>query len=163
MSQWEYNVSSTRELKLVAPSAPRPAVLPARAARLQLQIIDLCLDQLEEMHLTGTYINRQRGCQQLVARLATALRSEPPDQVLRARNSYALHAALLNWQAIVLDGLVPNRRQRFPDLADEEWTVPRLSKLPGQRSASGLAQAVSVRAGGEPRAWGDRQKCSSPG
>ncbi|HUY55276.1 MAG TPA: hypothetical protein VMV23_08980 [Candidatus Nanopelagicaceae bacterium] len=131
---------------MTSSSAPAPGAQLPPTARLQLQVIDMCLDHLEEMHLEGTHITRQRGCQQVVDRLATALRSTPPEPVLRARNSYALHAALLNWQATVMDGLVPDRRQRFPDLADEEWTVPRLSKLRSQRSMRESAPVASAQA-----------------
>jgi hypothetical protein len=146
MSQWELSPAADGESKSAAPSTTRLDNLPPTGARQQLRAIDQCLDQLEDMHLRGAYITRQRGCQQLVNRLATALQTTPPEPVLRARNSYVLHAALLNWEGTVLDGLVPDRRQRFPDLADDEWSLPRLSKLKWQRSVRIAAEVGSASA-----------------
>ncbi|MHB1525382.1 MAG: hypothetical protein ACYCZN_03725 [Candidatus Dormibacteria bacterium] len=153
--------SGEAAMQLVA----RPERRVAPAARHCLLAIDLCLEQLEELHLRGRYIARQRGCQQVVANLARALEGTPPESVLQARTSYALHAALLNWQAAVLDQMIPDRQQRFPDLEGERWTVPRVSRLRGRDAAPVRAPAPAARskAAVGRGAWASRPRCPRAG
>ncbi|MHB8394965.1 MAG: hypothetical protein ACYDC5_10775 [Candidatus Dormibacteria bacterium] len=60
--------------------------------------------------------------------------------VWSARTSYALHAALLDWQSSILDEVLPGRRERFPDLEAErdECPIPRLRRT-RRRTRSSLA------------------------
>ncbi|MHB8324778.1 MAG: hypothetical protein ACYDEA_02645 [Candidatus Dormibacteria bacterium] len=148
-------------MRLVA--APERLVSPA--ARHCLLAIDWCLEQLEELHLSGRCIARQRGCQQVVASLARYLDGAPPESVLQARTSYALHAALLDWQATVLDQMIPDRQQRFPDLEDERWTVPRVSRRHGRDPAPVRAPTPSARSEAESGrgAWAGSQQCPRAG
>ncbi len=117
------------------------------AARALLEAIDDCLNLLEERHVKGGCIGRQRACNTLVADLAAAVGANPPEAVWAARTSYALHAALLDWQSSILDQVVPDRRSRFPDLeADrDDWPVPRLRRA--RRSVRGRRPARASLAG----------------
>lgn len=92
-----------------------------------LEAIDECLTRLEELHVHGDLIARRDGCRKVVAGLVEQVGEEPPESVREARTSYDLHSALLNWESTVLDALVPQRRERFPDLNQEadEWPRPR--------------------------------------
>ncbi len=115
------------------PTDREPAA--ARTARHLLRIIDDLLGDLEDLHEAGQYLRRRRTCQQFVGRITRPLRVMPPDQVLAARTSFALHAALLEWQATIFDRLVPGRRELFPDLQEQdEWTVPSLRQVIRRRS-----------------------------
>jgi hypothetical protein len=97
------------------------------SARACLIAVDECLNYLEERHLAGAYIARHSGCRKIVTALVRRLGITPPPSVEEARTSYALHCALLDWEGGILDSLIPNRHQRFPDLDLErdEWPVPR--------------------------------------
>lgn len=98
-----------------------------RAARRCLAAIDECLNQLEEKHLAGHCLRRQRACQDLVGELVATCGEKPPRPVEAARTSYALHAALLDWESSLLDRIIPHRREIFPDLEQEAetWKVPK--------------------------------------
>jgi len=122
------------------PKSKRPP-----SARAQISAIDECLNQLEERHLKGGYIARQSGCQRVVAALVAETGRVAPEEVWGARTSYALHAALLDWQGAILDELIPQRQERFPDLVSEhdEWSVPRLRRVK-QRFSLPRATAQSL-------------------
>ncbi|MDA8332722.1 MAG: hypothetical protein M0027_16250 [Candidatus Dormibacteraeota bacterium] len=113
--------------------APEPGRKPGHllSPRARLVAIDECLNQLEERHLKGGYIGRQAACHRVVAALVAATGGAAPEGVWCARTSYALHAALLDWQSAILDELIPQRKERFPDLVSEhdEWAVPRLRRV----------------------------------
>ncbi|GAC1339003.1 MAG: hypothetical protein NVSMB29_05650 [Candidatus Dormibacteria bacterium] len=84
----------------------------------RLHGIDAVLEELEQRHLQGnreydrSVRARIRGLEELVA-------LPLPRKVTRARNTVRLHAALLDWQEIVLDDLFPERAE-LPDLEDED-------------------------------------------
>ncbi len=108
-----------------------PVASPARRrARVLLEAIDKCLNLLEERHLNGSCIGRHRACNALVEALSASQGVIAPEAVWAARTSFALHAALLEWESSVLDELVPRRRELFPDLDAErdDWAVPRLRR-----------------------------------
>lgn len=104
--------------------------------RLRLAFIDRCLNGLEERHLQGGYIGRQSGCRSLVEALVSQTSLTPPDPVWEARTSFALHAALLDWESNLMDDLIPMRRQLFPDLEQdcENWPIfrPRRARIRGR-------------------------------
>lgn len=81
----------------------------AASARRRVAAIDEMLDVLEHMHL-----NRERTIDRLVRTRLRRLELEVglplPRRVVRARNTVRLHAALLDWQDVVLDEVVPGRR-----------------------------------------------------
>ncbi|MHB1523880.1 MAG: hypothetical protein ACYCS9_11430 [Candidatus Dormibacteria bacterium] len=107
----------------------------ARTGRHLLRVIDDLLGELEDLHEAGQCLKRRRACQQFVGRITRRLRIMPPEGVLEARTSYALHAALLEWQAAIFDWIVPGRREMFPDLQErDEWTVPSLRQVVRRRS-----------------------------
>ncbi|HUY25196.1 MAG TPA: hypothetical protein VMV09_07830 [Candidatus Saccharimonadales bacterium] len=85
-----------------------------------LDAIDACLSGLEDLHLANLPIAQVGGCQAAVRALVAETGEEPPASVRTARNSYALHEALLDWESAVLDALVPRRRELFPDL-NRDW------------------------------------------
>ncbi len=105
-----------------------------------LEAIDDCLTRLEELHAHDQEISRREGCRRVVAELAEMVREDPPEPVQKARNSYDLHSALLNWESGVLDALVPGRRERFPDLSADGDDWPRRRRR-RHRTASALAPA----------------------
>jgi hypothetical protein len=110
----------------------------ARTGRHLLRVIDDLLGELEDLHEAGRCLKRRRACQQFVGRITRRLRVRPPEAVLEARTSYALHAALLEWQAAIFDWIVPGRREKFPDLQEQdEWTVPSLRQVVRRRSRRG--------------------------
>ncbi|MGH7642870.1 MAG: hypothetical protein ACRENX_07655 [Candidatus Dormibacteria bacterium] len=117
---------ANREIRLALALSRQRHTLQSGKRRC-LNAIDDCLTKLEELHAKGTQIARRDGCRKVVAQLVEATREEPPEAVQSARNSYDLHSALLNWESLVLDVLVPGRRERFPDLNLErdEWPRPR--------------------------------------
>lgn len=101
-----------------------------RSARRSLRVIDEVLGELEDLHEKGRCLGRQRACQEFVAGLVRRLGEVPPEHVRGARTSYALHAALLDWQSALLDRMIPGRRELFPDLQErDEWPVPRLRRV----------------------------------
>ncbi len=107
----------------------------AQMARQLLRVIDDLLGDLENLHEDGQCLKRRRACQQFVCRITRRLRVMPPDQVLAARTSFALHAALLEWQSTIFDRIVPGRRDLFPDLQEQdEWTIPTLRQVMRRRS-----------------------------
>ena len=114
-------------------SARRDALMrTARAARdrRRVEAIDEMLDILEHMHL-----NRERTIDRLIRTRLRRLEDEVglplPRKVVRARNTVRLHAALLDWQDVVLDEVVPGRRELLDhdaamETGDEEPdTAPR--------------------------------------
>ncbi|HUY08927.1 MAG TPA: hypothetical protein VMW80_05690 [Candidatus Dormibacteraeota bacterium] len=117
---------ANREIRWALAQSQRRSVVQTRKRRC-LTAIDECLTKLEDLHAKGTQIARRDGCRKMVAQLVEAVRENPPDAVQTARNSYDLHSALLNWESLVLDALVPHRRERFPDLNLErdDWPRPR--------------------------------------
>jgi hypothetical protein len=118
------------------------------SARACLLAVDECLNYLEERHLAGAYIARHSGCRKIVTALVRRLGISPPPSVEDARTSYALHCALLDWEGGILDSLIPNRHQQFPDLDLErdEWPVPRRRRRPRQ-SLGRQAQGRNALAG----------------
>jgi hypothetical protein len=120
---------------------------PSRRARELLEGIDECLNLLEERHLNGSCIGRQRACNRLVEGLILAYQAVPPEAVWSARTSFALHAALLDWQSSILDEVVPHRRELFPDLETdrEDWPIPRLRRA--RRGRGGRQAAKTALAG----------------
>ncbi len=110
-------------------------LVTTQTARPLLRAIDDLLGDLEDLHEAGQCLKRRRTCQQFVGRITRRLRVAPPDEVLAARTSFALHAALLEWQATIFDRIVPGRRDLFPDLQEpDEWTVPTLRQVIRRRS-----------------------------
>ena len=130
----------------------REQTRPAWARRC-LQAIDQCLNELEELHLEDRHLARQLACQRVVDVLVGRTGVRPPDDVTSARSSYALHAALLDWQGSLLDQLVPNRQQRFPDSdpESERWIPPRVQRprptLSGPKSHEARADRASSAGG----------------
>ncbi len=118
---------------------PNPRELTsARTGRHLLRVIDDLLGELEDLHEAGQCLKRRRACQQFVGRITRRVRVMPPDRVLEARTSFALHAALLEWQAAIFDWILPGRREMFPDLQEQdEWTVPSLRQVLRRRSSPG--------------------------
>lgn len=127
---------------LTEPELREPVDLPSRQhARATLRLIDRCLDQIELLHLQGTYLARQMGCRKVLALVEDACGGPLPSSVVASSNSYALHAALVDWQGALMDQMLPGRRHRFPDLeADgEAWVVPRVRRLLRRAASSGSA------------------------
>ena len=98
-------------------AARRDALVRARqraVARRRLAVIDELLDVLELSNL-----RRDRSIDRLLRARLRRVEAEVgvplPRRVVRARNTARLHAALLDWQQLVLDAVVPERR-RFGDL-----------------------------------------------
>jgi len=98
-------------------SARRAALDRARqraVTRRRVAVIDELLDVLELSNL-----RRDRTIDRLLRARLRRLEAEVglplPRRVVRARNTARLHAALLDWQQLVLDTVVPERR-RFGDL-----------------------------------------------
>ncbi len=122
---------------------------PPRAGRARglLLAIDGCLNELEERHLKGQCLGRQRVCHKLVESLSAGWGVAPPDAVWSARTSFALHAALLDWQSNILDEAIPGRRERFPDLEAErdDWAIPRVGRT--RRRARGCLAGRSALVG----------------
>jgi hypothetical protein len=121
----------------------------SESARACLLAVDECLNYLEERHLAGAYIARHSGCRKIVTALVRRLGITPPPSVEEARTSYALHCALLDWEGGILDSLIPNRHQQFPDLDLErdEWPVPRRRRRTRQtlaRHAQGRTALAGV-------------------
>ena len=115
-----------------------------RRARRTLRLIDGALDELEQLHELGRCLRHRHACHDFVARIAQSAGRRPPEPVWRACTSYALHAALLDWQAGLLDQIIPGRRELFPDLRErDEWAVPRLGRIgrggTGRRRLKGAA------------------------
>jgi len=98
-----------------------------RQMRRCLEAIDKCLADLEELHVNGAPLTRRHDCRGVVAGLISRAGEEPPAGVQMARTSYELHSALLDWESAVLDGVVSDRRERYPDLTEErdQWRRPR--------------------------------------
>lgn len=117
---------TNREIRVALAESQQRAMVESRRRRC-LNAIDDCLTKLEDLHAKGARIARREGCRKVVARLVETVHEDPPEAVQTARNSYDLHSALLNWQSLVLDALVPHRRERFPDLNQErdDWPRPR--------------------------------------
>jgi len=96
------------------PVIPRGAVEDEKFTLVE----DALLAELAQSHLQGkreydrSVRARIRGLEDLVA-------LPLPRKVTRARNTVRLHAALLDWQEIVLDDLFPQRAE-LPDLEDED-------------------------------------------
>jgi hypothetical protein len=103
---------ANREIRRSLAESRRKSQIEVRKRRC-LNAIDECLSKLEELHAKGTRIARREGCRKVVAQLVEKVREDPPEAVQTARNSYDLHAALLNWESLVLDALIPHRRERF--------------------------------------------------
>ncbi|MHB1501157.1 MAG: hypothetical protein ACYCYK_08350 [Candidatus Dormibacteria bacterium] len=137
-------VGNTYRVDAVGAWDPPPRAGRARAL---LSAIDGCLNDLEERHLKGQCLGRQRVCHQLVESLSAGWGVTPPDAVWSARTSFALHAALLDWQSNILDEVVPGRRQRFPDLEVErdDWPIPRIRRT--RRRAPGSLAGRSALVG----------------
>jgi len=131
---------ANREIRVALAESRQRNLVKSRKRRC-LTGIDDCLTKLEELHAKGTQIARRDGCRKVVAQLVAAVCEEPPEAVQTARNSYDLHSALLNWQSLVLDTLVPHRRERFPDLNRErdDWPRPRRRR---RRANSGALAAA---------------------
>jgi hypothetical protein len=109
----------------------RTALDQSRKRRLQaahfrrcLDVIDACLSRLEDLHLADLPIAKLGGRQAVLQALVTQTGEEPPAAVRTARNSYALHEALLDWEWEVLDALVPRRPELFPD-SNKDRDKPR--------------------------------------
>jgi hypothetical protein len=92
-----------------ARSAALGQSLERARARRRVGAIDEMLDVLERMHL-----NRDRVIDSMIRcrlrRLEQEVGLPMPRQVVRARNTVRLHAALLDWQDEVLDQVFPWRR-----------------------------------------------------
>jgi hypothetical protein len=109
--------------------------------RRRLDAIDECLSRLEDLHLAGLPIAQLGGRKAVVEALAAQAGEEPPAAVRTARNSYALHDALLDWESAVLDAVVPGRRERFPDLDRDSDGLPRMRRR--RRNGRGNLKAVA--------------------
>ena len=94
----------------------------------RLHAIDDVLEELEQRHLQG---NREydRQIRNRIRGVEVQVGLPLPRKVARARNTVRLHAALLDWQEVVLDDLVPERAQ-LPDLEDED-ILELVSERPG--------------------------------
>jgi hypothetical protein len=77
--------------------------LRQRGARHAIRTIDRVLWSLERFHVADRILGRRR-VQALVARLSAALGRPAPWFVTEAEDSKALHAALLDWQDLLLTG-----------------------------------------------------------
>ncbi|HET9051723.1 MAG TPA: hypothetical protein VFO60_08465 [Candidatus Dormibacteraeota bacterium] len=115
---------AAREVRATSSAARRRLVLHARARR-RVAAIDEMLDVLELMHLQrNRVIDRVVRCR--LRRLETEVGLLLPRAVVRARTTVRLHAALLDWQDVVLDEVVPGRRDllAFDDTADDSGGTP---------------------------------------
>ena len=145
------SLSEPNNASVGPPVITRGSKLRSReSARAFLRAIDECLNYLEERHLAGAYIARHSGCRKIVSGLVHRFGVTPPAPVQEARTSYALHFALLDWEGGILDTLIPNRHQRFPDLDldRDDWPVPRRRRRAGaefgQRTAGRASLAGAV-------------------
>lgn len=79
--------------------------------------VDALVDTVEEINLSG----RGRQCDPLIPhrlrRLEAAIGRPAPEAVHRARNGHQLHAALMDWQEVLLDEACPARH--FHGAVDE--------------------------------------------
>lgn len=132
---------ANREIRLALAQSQRRSLVQSRKRRCLIAIDD-CLTKLEELHSKGTQIPRRDGCRKVVAQLVETICENPPEAVQTARNSYDLHSALLNWQSMVLDTLVPHRRERFPDLNQERDDWPRPRRRRRRAASSGALVAA---------------------
>ncbi|MHB8718656.1 MAG: hypothetical protein ACYDAC_07160 [Candidatus Dormibacteria bacterium] len=89
-----------------------------------MSAIDALLNHIEERHLDGErtfdHVLRQR-----LGRLEHDVGLPLPRTAVRARNTVRLHAALLDWQEMLLDALLPHRAN-FADVHDSNWAIPAL-------------------------------------
>lgn len=96
-----------------------------RRMRRRVEAIDEVLDALEHMHLV-----RDRVISRLVRARLRRLEEEVglplPRRVARARNTVRLHAALLDWQDVVLDEVIPGRRRLLEE--DDRSETPSLDE-----------------------------------
>lgn len=102
-----------------------------RRAFERLHAIDDVLEELEQRHLQG---NREydRQVRARIRGLEFQVGLPLPRKVARARNTVRLHAALLDWQELVLDDLVPERAV-LPDLEDDEDILELVTEQPAVR------------------------------
>ena len=92
-----------------ATSAARSRLAVHARARRRVDAIDEMLDVLELMHLArNRVIDRVLRCR--LRRLEAEVGLPLPRAGVRARTTVRLHAALLDWQDVVLDEVVPGRR-----------------------------------------------------
>lgn len=84
--------------------------------RRQVAAVDALVTLLEERNLTGNRIF-DRSLRQRVHQLQEEIGLPLPRNVVRARNTVRLHAALLDWQESLLDLLIP-QRALLPDAHD---------------------------------------------
>lgn len=93
-----------------------------RTTRRRIEAIDGFMNILEERHLTGQR-TFDRVLRQRLHRLEQEVGLPLPRKAIRARNTVRLHAALLDWQEMLLDTLLP-QRLAFPDVHDCDWGTP---------------------------------------
>jgi len=97
-----------------------------RQARRAIEAIDLVLGAVEEHHLAGRP-RRVAPLPEWIARLAEG--GLPiPASILGLRNTVQLHAALMDWQEVLLDTAVParthlTRTDRETDLEQRRLSV----------------------------------------
>ncbi|MBJ7608038.1 MAG: hypothetical protein JF887_01215 [Candidatus Dormibacteraeota bacterium] len=84
--------------------------------RRQVAAVDALVTLLEERNLSGNRIF-DRPLRQRVHQLQEEIGLPLPRNVVRARNTVRLHAALLDWQESLLDLLIP-QRAHLPDAHD---------------------------------------------
>ncbi len=84
-----------------------------RSVRRSLTAIDDCLDALECLHVRDRKPPPTSACGSVIEVLLSHGISPPP-AVRAARDTYALHEALLDWQEVVLDDLLRLRRHPAP-------------------------------------------------
>jgi hypothetical protein len=94
----------------------------ARCTQQRVAAIDTLINTIEERHLTGDR-TFDRGIRRQLRRLESEVGMALPRRAVRARNTVRLHAALLDWQEMVLDALRPERLT-FPDVHDANWSDP---------------------------------------
>jgi hypothetical protein len=92
------------------------------SVRQRIAAIDSLINLLEERHLTGDR-TLDRVLRQRLYGLEREVGLPLPRKAVRARNTVRLHAALLDWQEMLLDQLLPER-MRFPDVHDSNWGTP---------------------------------------
>lgn len=78
--------------------------------------IDERLNGLVSTRLGDGQLASHSACQRVVGAMLAGAGEQPPEAVPPACSCYALHTALLDWQASLLDRLAVDRPLRFPDL-----------------------------------------------
>jgi hypothetical protein len=96
--------------------------LETESAHRRVAAIDSLISLLEERHLAGER-TLDRVLRQRLHRLEQEVGLPLPRKAVRARNTVRLHAALLDWQEMLLDEMVPERLH-FPDVHDSNWATP---------------------------------------